>query len=405
MKNILQGMMLCAMILLYSCTRDDEHLPRQIEEHKISEMDKQRIMDFIKNRKAKTDELGKTAIDTILQTVNWDSYKIVEVDRGNHVTILELNPAVTEKLWLLVYSRENRSIYTDAKLATVAGSDPSNPDPKTVLCAFHQNKMQLFTGTITYYKVTRELVHEKSYRKGVHQYTRRINGKQKESSQTNGVSSRLVCTNWYLVTYHRDGTETWEFLYTQCVQDCAMTRSLSFSNGSSALQTRCEAMDGGGTALDQQSRMFNDYIQMQLNPVSVTAGTTMSGSDPISGTITWTVVEAAIAGWKVEAITHYSYTHETLFDINQMRLVRKYTMLKYVTTGSHFVGSNILIESTWTPTSVFDQILNNYSADAYGKSKVGGVLRHRLKKPLPGNWGNLDHTASVSGNELQFYPK
>ena len=80
-------------------------------------------------------------------------------------------------------------------------------------------------------------------------------------------------------------------------------------------------------------------------------------------------------------------------------------MTTFNTVGSSFIGTNILIESTWNQTSSISEIHNNNTSGTYGRSKVSGEVTHRLRQPLPYSGGILGFTFQVPANELRFYPK
>ena len=64
---------------------------------------------------------------------------------------------------------------------------------------------------------------------------------------------------------------------------------------------------------------FNNYIQLAaLNKTTFVAQPSEGNvnNDPISGSFTWTVTSGAIASWRVEAITNFSYYHNKFLTLS-----------------------------------------------------------------------------------------
>lgn len=232
-------------------------------------------------------------------------------------------------------------------------------------------------------------------------------GSNVESSliSNNSISEKTNttgCQLWGVYAITRDQNYeviSEELLYTYYVGDC--------SGGEPGVNTE-DNPDGdpayGGDEEANQVAFFESYIGMDLNSTSFTSSSDANTIDPISGTFVWTVVTGH-GLWSIEAATDYSYYHTEYFDVSLMRNVQVYDLFRYNTRRTYFTGFNIAIETTWTPTSVYDYVVNNNTENTKGISTVSGVIHHVLKLPLPGNVGFLDRTVTVPPVSCNFYPR
>ena len=153
---------------------------------------------------------------------------------------------------------------------------------------------------------------------------------------------------------------------------------------------------------------FNNYVLMQSgSQVTADAPTSTEGQNPISGTHIWTVAGGQVSSWQIKANTNYSYFHDKYYDINLNAFVHTYNLFHYQTVSSYFVGSNSYITTTWTQTSVLDQVLDNNTSNTRGTSIVHGTIRNQASIPLnlPFCPKVLDVTQTIDPNTLIFNPR
>jgi hypothetical protein len=171
---------------------------------------------------------------------------------------------------------------------------------------------------------------------------------------------------------------------------------------------------GGGEQCDPslvspQEEEFNSYkVMANATPVTVDGATSNAGPNPITGTTIWTVAKGLVANWQIKANTQYSYYHYTIFNVPANTVEQSYDLFNYQTVSSYYTGSNTFITSTWTQTSVQDQILNNKTAYTQGKSVVYGTIRHVTNIPLSLPYCGplaLDETNNIDPNTLTFSPR
>ncbi len=376
------------------------------QELKIPEAEKTKITAYINSKRSKTDVLGNSSIDTVLQGIRWEKFKIYDNNLGNKLTVFELNIA-GKNILLLLYSQKDKASYADAQIAVIKQSSLASVDFLDIIGWIHNNEKTSFTGTLTYYKVTRQLLFEAGYEAGEKKFVKKFD---KRANPSNSTNSGARCTSFYLVTHWSDGSADYEYLYSVCDNDgpgggCEQTRSLSYSSATAFNASRC---GGGGAGVSEDEAIvqeFTNYVEFQIMPAANIFGSaTAASGNTISDIITWHVAEASLGFWKIVASTRYSYIHDRFYTVN-MTYEDMYNMSMFETTGSQFVGSNTFIESTWTQTGLLNEILNNNTSNTYGKSRVTGTIRHRLRLPLPISGGILDYTFPVPGNELRFYPR
>ncbi|MES2371765.1 MAG: hypothetical protein V4557_04235 [Bacteroidota bacterium] len=151
--------------------------------------------------------------------------------------------------------------------------------------------------------------------------------------------------------------------------------------------------DGGGTAggpveepdevnLEAFQQMMDDYAESspdEGNNNYTASPSPADGIDPVMGIVSWTVGKHLLHAWSVIADTKYGYYHTEYFYIPLMRMVQNYNVFLYKTDAINFIGTNAAITSAWTTTSQIDQILNNNTENAKGKTTVAGIIEHKTK--------------------------
>lgn len=187
------------------------------------------------------------------------------------------------------------------------------------------------------------------------------------------------------------------------------------------LEENCPPGGGGGggggpiepptcdpSLVSPEEEEYNNHILMKSSSsVNLDADLTPDGPDPIIGVVNWIVAEGSVANWQIKANTNYSYYHDSYYDANLNAFIHRYDLFNYHTVSSYYVGSNTFIQSTWTQTSVQDQVFNNNTANTKGSSVVHGTIRHVLSLPFNAPYcpKALDQTVEVNPNTLNFTPR
>ena len=229
-----------------------------------------------------------------------------------------------------------------------------------------------FSGTMLEYSLHNQLLASKVYENGHAAVSKTAKLALKPASDKlggNTAAARAECTAYYLQTY-MDGVLVSEvYLYTICVKE-----------PDEALITE----DGGGGTIDETAALmaeFNNHIKSTSSPASASTPGTTPDPNPVSYTHTWRVIEGAIVPWRVEATTRIDYFHNKYYDLQLNAIEHRYNIAQLKTFNTQYVGTNIVANTIWTETAVRDDILNNNTAQAYGKSSVFGKIRHRMIVP------------------------
>jgi hypothetical protein len=235
-----------------------------------------------------------------------------------------------------------------------------------------------FNCTILEYGLDNQLLAAKVYEKGtaVANKTAKLafkpTAKDKGNATTSGnAAARVVCYEYYMQTFVNGLLVTEVYLYTMC-----------YGTPDATLENE----GGGGGAIDESAALmaeFNNHIKSSSTPAAATVPETTPQPDPISFTHDWIVVEGAVANWKVMATTRMDYYHKKYYDIQLNAIEHRYDIIYLKTANVQYVGSNTFITTTWTTTSILDNIQSNNTSNAYGKSHVFGKLKHRANFNVP----------------------
>ncbi|TAF92935.1 MAG: hypothetical protein EAZ47_07935 [Bacteroidetes bacterium] len=167
------------------------------------------------------------------------------------------------------------------------------------------------------------------------------------------------------------------------------------------------------TAEAEYRAKFDSYHSTVPEMITeINAPTGSAGTAPVVGRIAWTVVEASARNWRVEAFSDYEYiktSYMVILPNGGITMQPEYDITRFVSFGSHYVGSNVLFESIWTPIgNPLTQILYNRSPNAYVTSRISGSLSHRSRTAFVvascGLSLFLDITVTIPGNEIRFRP-
>lgn len=259
-----------------------------------------------------------------------------------------------------------------------------------------------FSGTLLEYGLDNQLLTTKVYEKGstVAGKTTKLALKPGPNSLGgNTAAARTVCTAYYIETY-MDGVMVSEiYLYTICVKE--PDEALITDDGS-----------GGGGAADETAALmaqFNDYIKYTSSPATATAPGTTPQPEPISYTHTWTVAEGT--AWSIYANTQMDYYHDKYYNMATNSIEHKYNIILYKTVHTAYQGSNTFVSTTWlqSPNSPIDNVYNNNTGDAVGKSKVFGNVKHvanfTIPNPIPFMPPIRPESQDAIGNNLTMYPR
>lgn len=205
-----------------------------------------------------------------------------------------------------------------------------------------------------------------------------------ETIKQNSISNTIIksknsvdCVQWGVFHILRDGSgniisET--LLYTYYVGDCGGVITTEDNSEGAPIGGELESLE------QMYQQMIDDYAEIiQDQTVTTTSNSIADQNDPIQDIKSWEVGRGLFGVWKVIADTKYGYYHTEHFDNSQMRMVQNYDVFYYKTTSVDFSGSNYLITSTWQTTNILDEVLNNNTENAKGRSKVTGKINHEMQ--------------------------
>lgn len=261
-----------------------------------------------------------------------------------------------------------------------------------------------FNGTIMEYELDNKLLAAKVYEKGtdVANKTAKLalkpTAKDKGNTTRSGnAAARVVCYEYYMQTFVNGLLVTEVYLYTMC-----------YGTPDATLENE----GGGGGAVDESAALmaqFNDYIKYTSSPATASAPGTTPQPEPISYTHTWTVAEGT--AWSIYANTQMDYYHDKYYNMATNSIEHKYNIIYYKTVHTAYQGSNFFVNTTWlpSPNSPSDNVYNNNTGDAVGKSKVFGNVKHvanfTIPNPIPFMPPIRPESQDAIGNNLTMYPR
>jgi hypothetical protein len=241
MKFIFKAILFAVIFSTNACKKQDA--TNTIEQTAISEQEKLSITNYLNSRKTRTDEMGMSAIDTVLQQINWDRYYIANDKIGNKLTVFELKNSSLHGMCLLLYAGKNSGKYEDAQLAVVKNKENTGQSKAKVITNIYAGNTLHFTGGVEYYKITKEFIYAYGYKNGKSEYTKTYEVKKGTSI------AEETCYNVYLITYWNDGSTTYDLLYSYCVADCPNMQaggSIVIGTGNIENTARCSSSSNGG---------------------------------------------------------------------------------------------------------------------------------------------------------------
>ncbi|RZK10541.1 MAG: hypothetical protein EOO46_10380 [Flavobacterium sp.] len=193
------------------------------------------------------------------------------------------------------------------------------------------------------------------------------------------------------VTIYSDGVEEWgncreemtdECWPVYCEEDVSPCEGLTSEECACQLYgVGCDNEEGDGQCdqnkLNEASQDFDNYTNIAaISPIEESGSTTNPGNDPITGSFSWTVIKASIAGWEIRSNCDFKYWH-TIWMTTDYHIEHNYDLFDFKSGNGFYVGSNNFITSTYTTTTpTTNQVFNNNTPNTLGISHVRGVIKH-----------------------------
>ncbi|MDP1841813.1 MAG: hypothetical protein Q8K64_00225 [Sediminibacterium sp.] len=216
---------------------------------------------------------------------------------------------------------------------------------------------------------------------------------QKDTLQNNLNSIKALsegCTLWYVIFTIRDNygnvvSET--LLYSYYEGNC------NGGEGSPITEEQYDPGIGGDLNLDESYQSIVDEYADNSSSNNNTFNTNITspnGSDAIQDIQSWNVARHWSGSWSLIADTRYGYYHTEYFSVSEMRNNQVYNVFLYNTDKVVFNGSNTFITSVWNQSSISDQVLNNNSENAKGRTVVTGTVDHTMKVEITVGYVKID---------------
>ena len=202
----------------------------------------------------------KTFLEKVTKLILWDRGALQANDLYSTIVIPLKSPNSNIVLTVSVNDNSNQIDSAEIQLirplkdSKVKKSSKGNIDNHTILD-------EGFSGIISSYTLSNRLKYVRSFLNG-----KLISTSKQERRERNSLvqlkvntqkSSALVCWDTYWVTFNYDGTQTWNYMYSSCSDDCNTTSILDLEKGIS-IKNNC---GGGGTGPSGQELVMTPELQ------------------------------------------------------------------------------------------------------------------------------------------------
>jgi hypothetical protein len=189
---------------------------------------------------------GKPMVDTIMSNSKWDQGEQRYISQVQSLVYI---PVGNQTLGLaFFYNTQKRQV--DSCFMVDVNSEKSNYSYKkmdVIQSRYLQPDSKTnhgFTGQITDFTLDNKFKSELKYNNGLLAYNKTL--RSKGATKRGNITTLQTCIAWYWVTTYGDGTELWQYMYTQC-NDC---EEQPFSIGITTAKTyirKGNCVGGGGT--------------------------------------------------------------------------------------------------------------------------------------------------------------
>lgn len=207
---------------------------------------KQKVIAYLDERKASSkSDFSKLLIDSIKNKLDWDKTYINPKNKESQIVIPFKNSndnAFRNKVLFLNEYMPTSNINSAYIIELIP-----NPQDKEVILTetivtLLNDKNSEYSGSLIKESLFKKFIYELNFENGklkTHKSILKKNTVSNSSGRTNG------CFDWYWVTTYSDGSQTWDYLYTTCDNDCQATRIIS--NNTVIFKANC---GGGGGPTD-----------------------------------------------------------------------------------------------------------------------------------------------------------
>ncbi len=162
---------------------------------------------------------GKPMVDTLMSNSKWDQGEQRYISQVQSLVYI---PVGNQTLGLaFFYNTQKRQV--DSCFMVDVNSEKSNYSYKkmdVIQSRYLQPDSKTnhgFTGQITDFTLDNKFKSELKYNNGLLAYNKTL--RSKGATKRGNITTLQTCIAWYWVTTYGDGTELWQYMYTQC-NDC-----------------------------------------------------------------------------------------------------------------------------------------------------------------------------------------
>lgn len=233
------------------------------------------LQHYLAEQKDKMSKNGKTTIDSIISNSRWDVAEQLMI--SNTLSIIYV-PVGEQTLGITYfYNRQKQSV--DSCYLVDISTTMSNYFFKkmdVIQSRYRPNKTKLnatFTGLFRDFSIDNKFKSEIKYDKGSVVYTKDL--RTKGLTQKGNIRTFETCIAWYWVTTYPNGSENWQYMYTQCDNCDEQPYSVAITTAKMYIR-KADCLGGGGGVLPTPQNECNytsEEAKDLLNTMSVISGT------------------------------------------------------------------------------------------------------------------------------------
>ena len=236
------------------------------------------LQHYLAEQKDKMSKNGKTTIDSIISNSRWDVAEQLMI--SNTLSIIYV-PVGEQTLGITYfYNRQKQSV--DSCYLVDISTTMSNYFFKkmdVIQSRYRPNKTKLnatFTGLFRDFSIDNKFKSEIKYDKGSVVYTKDL--RTKGLTQKGNIRTFETCIAWYWVTTYPNGSENWQYMYTQCDNCDEQPYSVAITTAKMYIR-KADCLGGGGGVLPTPQNECN-YTSEEAKEI-VNAVTLIAGSGNI----------------------------------------------------------------------------------------------------------------------------